>query len=336
MTTDSELLPNPFDQRGRITDPTRFVARWNVLSLLFDRIEADRPVLITGVAGIGRSSLLTHVVQSAAVNLEIPTLRSYYLDVSSAPHANSIYETLVGALGDRGDTQAALEVALATTSDPVLVCLDGAERLASAEWGQRLLEALARMARSGTLMLIVAVRGEPPQLSERYATIALGAFAPSEVRLLTEAYLEGYEISFSPAETRQLAALSAGHPAYLQRAAYHLFRFKRNPEVRWIDDYLIEARNRPIPGAPLPPSVFEGADGDADPSRYDDLVEGDIPPARPNLQALPEVPLFLIYLIPLLIGVLLGMLGWIAAGVVVALAGSTAIWWWAKRAAKPE
>src|SRR6266508_2248314 len=110
-TSERMTLTNPFTQRGRITDPERFAGRWAELSLIFERLEAARPVLIAGPAGIGKSSLLTHVVQSAAVNLEVPELRSFYLDLLGAESAAEVYHTVVEALGQRGDTPAALEVA---------------------------------------------------------------------------------------------------------------------------------------------------------------------------------------------------------------------------------
>ena len=77
-------LTNPFTERGRITHPERFAGRWAELSLIFERLEAARPVLLAGPPGIGKSSLLTHISQSASVNLELPELRSYYLDLRGA------------------------------------------------------------------------------------------------------------------------------------------------------------------------------------------------------------------------------------------------------------
>src|SRR6266542_7149639 len=85
---------NPFTERGRITIPEHFAGRWSELSLIFERLEAGRPVLISGGPAIGKSSLLTHIVQSAAVNLEIPELRAYYLDLRGAESAAQIYATV--------------------------------------------------------------------------------------------------------------------------------------------------------------------------------------------------------------------------------------------------
>ncbi len=144
-------LANPFTERGRITDPAHFAGRWSELSLIFERLEAGRPVLISGMAGIGKSSLLTHVVQSATVNLELPELRAYYLDMHGAAEADEIYRVVAQALGQRGETLSALEVALVGAGDPVLLCLDNAEESLAAGWGEGMLEALARVARGSSL-----------------------------------------------------------------------------------------------------------------------------------------------------------------------------------------
>jgi hypothetical protein len=316
---------NPFTERGRITDPQRFAGRWAELSLIFERLEAGKPVLVAGAPGIGKSSLLTHIVQSAAVNLELPELRAYYLDLASAESAAQVYRTVAEALGERGDTQAAVEVALVADGDPVLLCLDNAQASIAAGWGEGLLEALARIARGNALLLVVAVEGRVPQLSERFAAVSLGALAQTEVRLLTEAYLDTTEVSFTSAELRAISDLSAGHPAYVQRAAYHLFQSKIDPSVDWRVAYRVEARDRPVPGAPLPPSVFEGqGQGRVAQSGYGGEQysgAGQAPQQRP----LPESPVVLPLLIPLLVVLLALALGgglWVAlmAGIIAGIA----------------
>jgi hypothetical protein len=251
---------NPFAERGRITIPERFAGRWSELSLIFERLEAGRPVLISGGAAIGKSSLLTHITQSAAVNLEIPELRAYYLDLRGAESASQVYATVAGALGQRGDTLAALELGLVAAGDPVLLCLDNAQAALAAGWGEGLLEALARVARGNNLLLVVAMAAEPPLLSERFATIKLGALAQTEVRLLIATYLDGTGVGFTGQELREIAELSGAHPAYVQRAAYHLFQSKIDPLVDWRAAYRDDVRTRPIPGATLPPAVFQGDD----------------------------------------------------------------------------
>ncbi len=317
-------LGNPFTERGRITDPSRFAGRWSELSLLFERLEAGRPVLVVGSPGIGKSSLLTHVTQAAAVNLEMPDLRAYYLDLRRAESADEIYRTVATALGQTGDTLAVLELALLEARTAVLLCLDNAQGPLAAGWGVGLLEALARVARGAALFLVVATEGTPPVLSEPFAIIRLGALAQTEVRLLVEAYLDENQITFTPAELRQLIELSAAHPAYVQRAAYHLYQSKLDPGIDWRVAYLLEARERPIPGAPLPPAIFEGRRQEqVAQSSYGETSSGQAP-SGPIQLALPDAAPILILLAALILALLAYLLsGSLLLACAAAIAGAT-------------
>jgi hypothetical protein len=270
---------NPFTERSRITDPARFTGRWREVGMVFERLETRRPVMVTGAPGSGKSSLLTHVAQSAATVLELPDLAAFYLDLSLLPDAATAYRLVIRELGGRGDGVAELETWLTRFRRTTLLCLDEAGAAVAAGWGAELLEPLARLARRSVpidpdgdsprgpglfdLMIVAAAGQAAPPLSEPFAGVRLGALSASEVRLLTEAYLDESEVAFSGAELRELAALSVGHPAYLQRAAYQLFEAKTRraagqPGHDWRAAYLAEARERPVPGAPLPDEVFRG------------------------------------------------------------------------------
>jgi len=199
-------------------------------------------------------------------------------------------------------------------------------------WGERLLEALARIARGGGLLLVVAVVGAAPALSERFATIGLGALAATEVRLLTEAYLDDTSISFTPAELNEIIRLSAGHPAYVQRAAYHLFQNKLEPGFDWRAAYLAEARTQPVPGAPLPPAIFEGqGQSRTAESSYGD-EQGAGLQAAPELLPLPRTPPLLPWAIPVLGALLLlTTTGNIALALLAAGVGAAGALLWARR-----
>ncbi|HMQ34027.1 MAG TPA: AAA family ATPase, partial [Chloroflexaceae bacterium] len=269
---------NPFTERGRINNPARFTGRWREVGMVFEGLERRRPVMIAGAPGAGKSSLLTHVAQSAGAVLELPDLDALYLDLAVLPDAAAVY-TLVGrALRGRAASAGELEDALARFGHPVLLCLDGADAAVAAGWGADLLERLARIARRSTpaldegerllpgthdLMLVAAAGAAAPPLGEPFREVRLGALPAAEVRLLAEAYLGEDEAGFSGEELRSLAELSAGHPAYLQRAAYHLYEARTRPGYDWRAAYLAEARERPVIGAPLPPELFRGEGGEA-------------------------------------------------------------------------
>lgn len=314
------MIKNPFTQRGRITNPEYFIGRWIELSLIFERIEAARPVIISGVPAIGVSSILTHVVQAAAANLEEPALRAFYLDIGQAKDSASIYTTLMSALGGHGSKLAAFELSLIELGHPVLLALDNADQALQQDWGIHMLEELARLVRRSPFMLLIGIHSQPPLLSERFASVRLGAFQTTELRLLGDSYLEETGIHFSPAEYAELQALSAAHPAYVQRAAFHLFKAKQEADYQWKQAYLREAREQPIPGAALPAAIFEGGVAqDILHSSADFDSEG--LPKRPDAFILPEsqssLALILIFVIALIIGIWLQPF----AGVLTAIAG---------------
>jgi hypothetical protein len=328
---------NPFTERGRISNPAKFTGRWREVSLIFDQIDRRRPVLIGGGPGIGRSSLITHIAQSAGAVLEIPDLIALSLDLAVLDDAATAYRLIAREFGVRGDTIADVETGLKRTPHPVLIALDNAQAAIAAGWGEALLENLARLARrsapsyaggigagladSFDLILIAAHTGAPPPLSEPFATVGLGAMAAAEVRLLVEAYLEGTGVEFSPATIYELARLSAGHPAYLQRAAYHRFIAEQDPSYDWKARYFAEAREQPIPGAPLPPEAFvgEGTAG-ANDSIYGELESAETQRSAP-LPPAAGIAGLLTALIPLLIGlVTLQLTGnWLFAGMALAI-----------------
>ncbi|NTU84438.1 MAG: ATP-binding protein [Chloroflexales bacterium] len=328
---------NPFTERSRITDPSRFTGRWREVGMVFERLERRQPVILAGAAGAGKSSLLTHVAQAAGAVLEIPDLDALFLDLAVLPAAATAYRLAANALRGSGETAADLEAALVRFGHPVLLCLDGADRAIAAGWGEDLLERLARIARRsvpsrddeqrllpGThdLMLVAAAGAEVPALSERFASVRLGALAPSEVRLLAEAYLDEGEVTFSADELRALGELSVGHPAYLQRAAFHLYESRSRLDYDWRAAYLAEARERPIPGAPLPPEVFRGEQAASrDEARLDPQAPDAQRPAAQGQEALIEIRPFVEATLPLAVALVALQLSgsWlVAVGVVVA------------------
>jgi hypothetical protein len=339
------LPPSPFTERGRITDPRRFIGRWRELSIIFEKLEARRPVLIAGPVGVGKSSLLTHIAQSAATNLERFDLESLFVDLAALPDAASCYRLVVEALGDRGDTPAALEVALIQHEGPVLLCLDNVEGAIAAGWGDALLGSLARTARRSSaaagagyaavaapggsdLLLVAAASGPAPALSERFAVVTLGAFAESEVGLLVDAYLDESDVRFSPAELRELAQLSGGQPLALQLAADALFRSKAGEALDWREAAREAVRALPAAGAALAPTRFEGEKGET--SLDDDL---DTPAARP--QGPPqevrriEVVNILATTIPVILALVVFRLSegnWIVSALVLLVTTALATW----------
>jgi energy-coupling factor transporter ATP-binding protein EcfA2 len=346
-------MTNPFSERGRITDPARFVGRWRELGAACEQLERRRPLLLYGPSGSGRSSLLTHLAQAAGAVLEIPNLNAFYLDLSLLPDATTTYGLIVRALGGNEPTIAVLEQRLAASGRPVLICLDGVESAIAAGWGTELLERLGRLARRSApgyhgvagptgqslaydLMVVGAVRGTPPLLSEPFATVRLGPLSFAEARLLLDSYLAEGEPLFSADEVRELMALSAGQPAFLQRAAYHLYETRRRPTYRWRKAYRAELREQPPVDNPLPPAIFEtDEDEDEEDSSAPEWQAEESPPAprRPRLHPPPDDDLrpLLAAVGPLLVGLVGSQVSnsW-PVGVAIGVAGYLSVIIWNK------
>jgi hypothetical protein len=136
-------------------------------------------------------------------------------------------------------------------------------------------------------MLVAAAGAAAPALGEPFREVRLGALPPAEVRLLAEAYLPEEDPGFAREDLHALGVLSAGHPAYLQRAAFHLFEARARPGYNWRAAYLAEARERPIIGAPLPDAIFRGEEALV---RQESVLgdEGELEPGRRAAEAGPS------------------------------------------------
>lgn len=327
---------NPFTERGRIVDPARFTGRWREVGMVFDGLERRRPVLLSGAPGAGKSSLLTHVAQSAGAVLELPDLDAMFLDLAVLPDAETAYGLVGRELRGRTTTSLELEELLVRFGHPVLICLDGADAALAAGWGEGLLERLARIARRSTpaleegerllpgthdLMLVTAAGGAPPALGEPFVGVRLGALPPTEVRLLAEAYLDEGEVAFSGDELRALGELSAGHPAYLQRAAFHLYEAHTRPGYNWRSAYLAEARERPIIGAPLPAEVFRREEGGEESEGRDGATAAGEAGPRAGQELGFELRSFFEAIVPVVVGLVAWQLSgsWLAGLALIAL-----------------
>jgi hypothetical protein len=141
------------------------------------------------------------------------------------------------------------------------------------------------------------------------------------VRLVAAAYLDDANVTFSPEDLRNLADLSARHPAYLQRAAFHLFQAKIQPGYDWRTAYLQEVRERPVPGAALPPGVFESERGVSESDLTYDDQDQDASAVRPEALQTQGMGGFLVVMLSLAAALIVFQVSgnwWLAGGTFVA------------------
>ncbi|MGH9843151.1 MAG: hypothetical protein ACREEM_30810 [Blastocatellia bacterium] len=64
------LTPNPFTNRGPVTNPEDFFGRKDELEIVLSRLRSMQCVSIVGERRIGKSSLLYHLTQTGAEQLD--------------------------------------------------------------------------------------------------------------------------------------------------------------------------------------------------------------------------------------------------------------------------
>jgi hypothetical protein len=75
------LAPNPFANRGVITNPDDFIGREDQINEILARLRAMQSSSIVGERRIGKSSLLYHLKQTGAKRLNDPSYRFLFLDL---------------------------------------------------------------------------------------------------------------------------------------------------------------------------------------------------------------------------------------------------------------
>ena len=76
-----DLMPNPFTNRGVITNPDDFFGREEQINEILTRLRAMQSSSIVGERRIGKSSLLYHLMQTGARRLDDPSYRFLFLNL---------------------------------------------------------------------------------------------------------------------------------------------------------------------------------------------------------------------------------------------------------------
>jgi len=76
-----DLMPNPFTNRGVITNPDDFFGREDQINEILTRLRSMQSSSIVGERRIGKSSLLYHLMQTGARRLDDPSYRFLFLNL---------------------------------------------------------------------------------------------------------------------------------------------------------------------------------------------------------------------------------------------------------------
>src|SRR6185503_7658642 len=89
--------PNPFCNRGVITDPDDFFGRENQIAEIITRLATMQSTSVVGERRIGKSSLLSHLCQTGATRLKNESYRFCYVDLQDAHYHTAVgfFETVL-------------------------------------------------------------------------------------------------------------------------------------------------------------------------------------------------------------------------------------------------
>jgi uncharacterized protein len=171
--------PNPFTNRGPVTNPEDFFGRKDELATILTRLQALQSVSVVGERRIGKSSLLYYLTQTGAAQLDDRRYRLVYCSLQDLRYQSlsGFCATILRRLGMEADAIAAhqsaadnliaftdLLEAASARDERLVICLDEFEETFKrpTEFGNGFFEHLRSNFQFGKYALVTATR-EPLQ-----------------------------------------------------------------------------------------------------------------------------------------------------------------------------
>jgi hypothetical protein len=228
---------NPFGDRGRISDPSRFFDREDLLRDIFVELRKGSSLSLVGESQIGKSSLLAMVKHQGPTALAGTGKKFIMIDMQTIRDEAEFFEALCAELG-LGQTLRALPLKRALQHQQVVVCLDEIEKMIHPQAftsGQRAeLRGLAE-GQNAPLSLVIASRSplsdlfpDNPRETSTLAGICglfrVGPFSEAISGAFLRSRLLGHAVQFTEGQIAGLHEQSQGHPGKLQSMAKELYR----------------------------------------------------------------------------------------------------------------
>ena len=232
--------PNPFGDRGRISDPARFFDREELLRQLFEQLSRGGNCSLVGESQVGKSSILAMVCRLGPERIRATIDGYIYLDMQIIHDENQFFFALCDELGIpncRG-----YPLARAVRGKRFILCLDEVEKMAHGHFTGDERSELRGLSEGedAPFTLLIASRSpleqlfpDSPVLTSPLAGIctrfAVNRFSPEVARGFVVSRLQGTGVSFTRAEMDNLISETGGHPRELQTAAAALFDSHTTP-----------------------------------------------------------------------------------------------------------
>jgi len=235
METLTRIFANPFTDQGRIEEPSRFFGRELTLNYIFTELAAGRNVSLVGEAQVGKSSVLTQVVQQGPVRLNRPSHELVYISMEWLSGDEDFFECLCSELNIAPAKGYQLRRAL--QGRRFIVCLDEFEKMHYQGFTANVRAQLRGLVdgNQSPLTLVVASRaslsqlfgdthGETSPLANICPERRLSNFSLDEARQFIDHRLRRTPVRFTPEQIATLLRETQGHPGRLQQLSYELYQ----------------------------------------------------------------------------------------------------------------
>jgi hypothetical protein len=229
---------NPFGDRGRISNPSRFFDREDLLRDIFVELRKGSSLSLVGESQIGKSSLLAMVKHQGPTALAGTGKTFILIDMQTIRDEAEFFEALCAELG-LGQTLRGLRLKRALQHQQMVVCLDEIEKMTHPQafsWEQRAeLRGLAE-GQDAPLSLVIASRSplsdlfpDNPRETSPLAGLCgppfrVGPFSEAISGAFLRSRLLGHAVQFTEGQIAGLHEQSQGHPGRLQSMAAELYR----------------------------------------------------------------------------------------------------------------
>jgi hypothetical protein len=235
LATSFEPGPNPFGDRGRITDPERFYGRQDLLHQIFEGLSQGTNLSLVGESQIGKSSTLSMVCHLAPDYLSIPAENVAYLSLEWVDDEADFYEALCDGLNI--ELARGFKLTRIIRDRRYLVCVDEIEKMTWDGFTMRVRSHLRGLAdgHNAPITLVIASRSplerlfpDSPEMDSPLAGVCrqinVQPFSPQMSRAFILARLQGTGVSFTEEQISDIIAESQGRPGLIQQAAANLYR----------------------------------------------------------------------------------------------------------------
>jgi hypothetical protein len=228
---------NPFSDRVRIEDPTRFFGRTEFLRQLQEDLQKGMSLALVGETQIGKSSILQYLYRRGKHQWRGKASKFIYMDMQLIDRDEDFQSALCHHFGiETNCSMFQLDRELKRRGQKYILCLDEVEMLSHELFSFKVRANLCGLANgdSAPLILVTATRSPlsiifPDRPTETSPLASLCqqrdvlSFTEQETIDFIHLRLEPTGVKFSDRDIEKLYQQTNGHPGQLQQAAADLF-----------------------------------------------------------------------------------------------------------------